>query len=37
MEMLGRTFGMTSLRAETPDALRAALKEPDAAPGPCFE
>jgi len=36
MEMLGRSFGMTALRAETPDALRAALKEADAAPGPAL-
>lgn len=34
--MLGRSFGMTALRAETPDALRKALQEADATPGPAL-
>lgn len=34
--MLGRSFGMTALRAETPEELRAALREADATPGPAL-
>ena len=36
LQMLGRSFGMTALRAETPEALRTALQEADAAPGPAL-
>ena len=32
MEMMGRSFGMTQLRAETPDALRAAPTMPHPRP-----
>lgn len=34
--MLGRSFGMTAIRAETPNALRDALREADATPGPAL-
>lgn len=33
---LAQNFGMTGIRAETPDALRAALREAFAAPGPAL-
>jgi acetolactate synthase I/II/III large subunit len=33
---LAQTFGMTGIRAETPEALRAALREAFAAPGPAL-
>lgn len=34
--MLGRSFGMTALRAETPNALRDALREANSTPGPAL-
>jgi len=36
LQMLGRSFGMTALRAETPEDLRTALQEADTAPGPAL-
>lgn len=33
---LAHSFGMTGIRAETPDALRAAMREAFAAPGPAL-
>ena len=34
--MLGRSFGMTALRVETPTALQDALREAEATPGPAL-